>query len=93
MMMTAIALALAAAPASAEQPSGGHAQHEQQGQMNHGQMSHGQMMDHSRMDHDQMGHEGKDCCCKDKDGKGSDASRPATGSEQDGTGHEGHSGH
>lgn len=88
MMMTAIAVALVAAPASAEQPAGGHAQHQQQGRM-----SHGQMMDHSRMDHGQMGHEGKDCCCKNKDGKGGDAGRPAAGSEQKRTGHESHSGH
>ena len=49
-LLVAAPVAAQTAPAPAPAPQAGHAQHQQQGQMDHSKM------DHSKMDHSKMGH-------------------------------------
>lgn len=62
-IMTALALAAAAQPASAAPVTNPHAQHGQTGQMDHSKM------DHSKMDHANMAQHADGCCTKTADGK------------------------
>jgi Cu2+-exporting ATPase len=60
-LLVAVPAAAQTAPAPAPAPQAGHAQHHQQGQMDHSKMDHSKMdhskMDHSKMDHSKMDHE------------------------------------
>ena len=82
----AIALVIAAPVAAQTAPAGaqgGHAQHQQQGQMQHGQM------DHSRMQHGQPGQHG---CCKQVNGRMECPMMKGHGGQQGGQSqHQGHS--
>lgn len=88
-LLTAIALTIAlpavanaqAQPAPATPTADPHAQHAQQGQMDHSKMDHGKM-DHSKMDHS--------CCKKGADGKMECAMHDKSGAD---SAHQGHSGH